>query len=41
MKLKNDMFICLLISQNNGVLHKFIPDKLLKFLNWNVERLEE
>ena len=25
---------------NKDVLHKFIPDQLFKFLNWNVEQLE-
>ena len=40
MKLKNDLFICLLLSEIKGVLHKFIPDKLFMFLNWNVKHLE-
>ena len=39
MKLKNDMLICMYII-NKAVLNKFIPDKLFKFLNWNVEHLE-
>ena len=24
---------------NKGVLHKFVPDKLFKFVNWTVEHL--
>ena len=24
---------------NKGVLYKFVPDKLFKFLNWTVEHL--
>ena len=40
MKLKNDMFIDIIKQRCSYILHIFIPDKVFKFLNWNVKHFE-